>query len=71
MGFLNKDLVHYIKILILFFVVYFLIKLIIYPYLRLRFLKQKYGDKVEIHFFPVAGFYSLFKAKKGCYDPVD
>jgi hypothetical protein len=26
-------------------------------------MKKKYGDKVEIYFFPILGFFSLFKGK--------
>jgi hypothetical protein len=39
MGFLNKDLEHYLKFFIFFIAVYTFIKLIVKPYLRLKLLK--------------------------------
>jgi hypothetical protein len=37
--------------------------IIIIPYLKLVFMKKKYGDKVEIYFYPILGYFSLFKGK--------
>lgn len=61
MGLLNKDVEHYLKFFFFFIIVYTIIKLFVKPYLRLRLLKQKYGDKIEIFFFPILGFFSLFR----------
>ena len=68
MGFLNQSFDHYLKFFLFFITVYTILRLFVRPYLRLRLLKAKYGDKVETYFFPYLGIQYLFVTGKNKED---
>ena len=52
----------YIFIAFIIIIGYICSRIIIIPYLKLKYLKWKYGDRIATYFFPLKGFLHLFNS---------